>query len=82
MHKATNCAVFWKVPNHYHSVAAGIDRGEPVMLQDNELSRSLRGLAAVLADAESNTEIRGLVSDKPSKKAVSRLFISPIRAND
>ena len=82
MQKATNCQVFWKVPNHFHSVAAGIDRGEPVMFQDNELSRSLRGLAAVLAGGESNTEIRGLVSDKSSKKAASRLFISPLRASD
>jgi hypothetical protein len=82
MQKATNCPVFWKVPNHYHSVAAGIDRGEPVMLQDNELSRSLRALAAVLAENESNTEIRGLVADKSAKKATSRLFVSPLRASD
>jgi hypothetical protein len=52
------------------------------MFQDNELSRSLRGLAAVLASGESNTEIRGLVSDKSSKKAASRLLISPLRASD
>lgn len=82
MQKATNCPVFWKVPNHYHSVAAGIDRGEPVMLQDNELSRSLRALAAALAENESNTEIRGLVADKSAKKATSRLFVSPLRASD
>ena len=82
MQKATNCRVLWKVPNHYHSVAAGIDRGEPIMLQDNELSRSLRGLAAVLAEADSNSDVRGLVAEKSSKKAASRLFISPIRAND
>ncbi|PYX89167.1 MAG: hypothetical protein DMG68_06060, partial [Acidobacteria bacterium] len=69
-------------PNHYHSVAAGIDRGVPIMLQDNELSRSLRGLAAVLAEADSNSDVRGLVAEKSSKKAASRLFISPIRAND
>jgi len=80
--KATNCQVLWKVPNHYHSVAAAIDRGEPVMLQDNELSRSLRGLAAFLAEAEGSVPSGGLAESKPesSKSPAAPLLASPMRA--
>jgi pilus assembly protein CpaE len=83
MQKATSCRVLWKVPNHYHSVAAGIDRGEPVMLQDNEISRSIRGLAAVLAEAESAAQDGGqTVEDRSEarKKTGARLLISPASA--
>jgi Flp pilus assembly CpaE family ATPase len=83
MQKATSCKVLWKVPNHYHSVAAGIDRGEPVMFQDSELSRSIRGLAAALADTESSIHDGGLAVEDRSEarsKGAARLFISPARA--
>ncbi|MBV8478435.1 MAG: AAA family ATPase, partial [Acidobacteria bacterium] len=43
--KATNCKVAWKVPNSYHPVASAIDRGEPLILHDSDISRSIRGLA-------------------------------------
>ena len=83
MQKATTCKVLWKVPNHYHSVAAGIDKGEPVMFQDSELSRSIRGLAAALADAESSVHNGGFAFEDKSEarsKSAARLFISPVRA--
>jgi pilus assembly protein CpaE len=83
MHKATNCKVLWKVPNHYHSVATGIDRGQPVMLQDNELSRSIRGLAAALAEVGSSTQLDDqAVEDKAAsrRKAAGPLLVSPARA--
>jgi Flp pilus assembly CpaE family ATPase len=80
--KGTNCRVLWKVPNNYHSVAAGIDRGEPVLLQDSEISRSVHGLASALAEAESSergalpAEERGELR----KKVAARLMPSPLRA--
>jgi pilus assembly protein CpaE len=48
--QATGSQVFWKLPNSYESVALGIDKGRPVVSQNNsELSRSFRALAALLA---------------------------------
>ena len=45
----TNCKVIWKIPNAFHAVAASIDRGSPIVLQEgSEISRSYRGLAAAL----------------------------------
>ena len=80
--KSTRCKVLWKVPNHYYSVAAGIDRGEPIMFQDGEVSRSLRGLAAALAQGQSAQEGGLPVQDgaESAKKATTRLLISPLRA--
>jgi pilus assembly protein CpaE len=47
--QVTNCKVLWKIPNAFHAVAASIDRGSPVVLQEgSEISRSYRGLAAAL----------------------------------
>lgn len=47
----TNCKVFWKVPNAFNIIAASIDRGIPVVLQEgSEISRSYRGLAAALSE--------------------------------
>lgn len=46
----TNCKIFWKIPNDFYAVAASIDRGSPIVLQErSEISRSYRGLAAKLA---------------------------------
>jgi pilus assembly protein CpaE len=80
--RATNCKVLWKVPGHYPSVAAGIDRGEPILYQDGEISRSLRGLAAALANESSDDANALAVEDKATarKKAPSRLSFSPLRA--
>jgi pilus assembly protein CpaE len=78
--KATNCKVAWKVPNSYHPVAAAIDRGEPVVLHDSDLSRSIRGLAAMLAKIEEPPlpGTRAIESTERNKGA-ARLFI-PLRA--
>lgn len=79
--KATNAEVLWKIPNSYHPVATGIDRGEPIIFQDNELSRSIRGLATLLA--KSDAEDTGSTVPEGSgqrSKATARLVISPLRA--
>lgn len=48
--RATNCKVYWKVPNDYGAVAASIDAGSPVVLQKgSEVGRSYRELAAKLS---------------------------------
>jgi len=45
----TNCNVLWRIPNAFCAVAASIDRGSPIVLQErSEISRSYRGLAAAL----------------------------------
>jgi pilus assembly protein CpaE len=80
--KGTNCRVLWKVPNNYHSVAAGIDRGEPVLLQDSEISRSVRGLASILAEQD-RSERGSLANEEKNdvrKKVSARFLPSPLRA--
>jgi Flp pilus assembly CpaE family ATPase len=80
--KGTNCRVLWKVPNNYHSVAGGIDRGEPVLLQDSEISRSVRGLASALVETGSS-ESGSLVAEERTdfrKKISTRFLPSPLRA--
>jgi pilus assembly protein CpaE len=80
--KGTNCRVLWKVPNNYHSVAGGIDRGEPVLLQDSEISRSVRGLASALVDS-SSPESSAVGSEQRNdlrKKVTARFLPSPLRA--
>jgi pilus assembly protein CpaE len=79
--KATNCRVAWKVPNSYHPVASAIDRGEPLILHDSDLSRSIRGLAAMLAKGEEVMPAgRAREGAESRAKAAARLFISPLRA--
>jgi pilus assembly protein CpaE len=52
--RVTNCKVFWKIPNDYCAVAASIDRGSPIVLQErSEVGRSYRGLAAKLVGQSS-----------------------------
>lgn len=47
--RVTNCKVYWKIPNDFYAVAASIDRGSPIVLQErSEVGRSYRGLAAKL----------------------------------
>jgi Flp pilus assembly CpaE family ATPase len=49
---ATNCRVFWKVPNQFNAVGPAIDRGHPVVFQSNsEIARSLSDLAVALGKA-------------------------------
>ena len=84
--KATNCKVLWRVPNNFQLVGPAIDKGEPVAALDNqEISRSFRSLAELLAQA-SNAAEDGLDlvykhEKAPAKKGLgSRLLISPLRA--
>ena len=78
--KATNCNVAWKVPNSYHPVASAIDRGEPIVLHDSDLSRSIRGLAAMLAKNEEPIPGPRPKESSERNKGSARLFISPLRA--
>lgn len=78
--RSTNCAVAWKVPNQYHQVAAAIERGDPVVLQDSEISRSFRGLAAALAEAGSDHSETAEDRAESRKRIGGRLMISPLRA--
>ncbi|HEY7097947.1 MAG TPA: AAA family ATPase [Terriglobales bacterium] len=81
----TNCKLLWKIPNNYQLLAPAIDRGSPVAFHESQdLGRSFRSLATMLADASTSNEgSLDLVyqHDKDSKKkASSRLLISPVRA--
>jgi pilus assembly protein CpaE len=80
--KGTNCRVLWKVPNNYHSVAGGIDRGEPVLLVDSEISRSVRGLASALIDSGSTEAGASEMEERSDfrKKVTARFLPSPLRA--
>jgi Flp pilus assembly CpaE family ATPase len=80
--KGTNCRVLWKVPNNYHSVAGGIDRGEPVLLVDSEISRSVRGLASALIDSGSTEAGASEMEERNDfrKKVTARFLPSPLRA--
>jgi len=83
--KATNCKLLWKVPNNFQVVGPAIDKGSPVALQDQEVGRSYKALAAELAGATTSAE--GALTlvyqhDKADtkKRSTSRLIISPARA--
>lgn len=84
--KATDCKLLWKLPNNYQATAPSIDKGVPVMFQENsDIARSFRGLAAALADASASSEgSLDLVyqTDKSDrkKKATGGLLVSPLRA--
>lgn len=80
--RGTNCRVLWKVPNNYHSVAGGIDRGEPILLQDSEISRSVRGLASALVEAGSpdNGAFSPEERSDLRKRVTARFLPSPLRA--
>jgi Flp pilus assembly CpaE family ATPase len=46
---AVGSKLLWKIPNHYVSISAAIDRGLPVLQQNHtEIARSFSGLAALL----------------------------------
>jgi pilus assembly protein CpaE len=84
--KATSCKLLWKVPNNFQSVAPAIDKGVPVALESNDIGRSFQSLAAALAQASPTAEGSLDLSYQDdrggsSKKATSRLLISPLRAN-
>lgn len=63
--RVTNCKVFWKIPNDYYAVAASIDRGSPIVLQErSEVGRSYRGLAAKLVGESSRWGFPSPASDE------------------
>jgi Flp pilus assembly CpaE family ATPase len=83
--KATNCKVLWKLPNNYQAVSPAIDKGMPVALHgSDDISRSYRSLAELLAEASATTEGSLDLSYKldkvdPKKKTIGRLLVSPLR---
>lgn len=80
--KATNCKVFWKVPNQYQAIAPAIDRGQPFAIQEHlEVSRSLRMLADALVAAEGGVRDGSGGSDSGREKA-GRRVLKPLRANE
>jgi pilus assembly protein CpaE len=82
---STRCKVLWKIPNAFQSISPAIDHGTPIVLQENqEVSRSFRGLAAALAEAPTAEGGLDLVygEEKGDKRnAVGRLVITPARAS-
>jgi len=84
VHKVTNCKLLWKLPNNYHSVGPAIDKGSPIAFNEtNDLGRSFRGLAGVLAGAtgsENSMDLSFAPEKAISKKAAGNLLISPLRA--
>jgi pilus assembly protein CpaE len=49
---AAGAKLLWKIPNNYPAVSASIDRGAPIIGQNNEVARSLQELAAALTKTE------------------------------
>jgi Flp pilus assembly CpaE family ATPase len=47
--KATGCQLLWKLPNSYQEIAPAIGKGVPVAQGNQELGRSFRSLARLLA---------------------------------
>ena len=82
--KVTNCKLLWKLPNSFHSVGPAIDKGVPIAFHESsELGRSYHALAGILAEASSSGNSMDLgfaVERETSKKRVSNLLISPLRA--
>lgn len=84
--KATNCKLLWKLPNSYQLVSPAIDKGSPVALQDNQdIGRSFRSLAAMLADASITAEgsldlVYTHDRADAKKKSSGHMLISPLRA--
>jgi pilus assembly protein CpaE len=78
----TNCKVLWKVPNAFQVVSPCIDHGTPVVLQDAEISRSYRALAATLAEASSNSNGSPdlVYAQEDARKKSPSLNFSPQRA--
>ncbi len=78
--RSTNCRVFWKLPNQYHQIAAGIERGDPIFFQDSEATRSFRAFAAALADSGLGGSQTAEQKADARAKVPGRLLISPLRA--
>jgi hypothetical protein len=82
---ATNCRIFWKIPNQFNAVGPAIDRGSPVVSQANsEIARSFTELADALGrlgpQAPPNHE--GARDKEKERKPLDRLISlnpSPLR---
>jgi len=76
--------LLWKLPNNFHAVSPAIDKGVPVALnENNELGRSFRALAGVLAGAGSSDNSMDLTfapGKTAGKNPLGNLLISPVRA--
>ncbi len=60
---AAGVKLLWKIPNHYVTVSAAIDRGVPLMQQSyGEIARSFAGLAARPDRERHRRKTQGLVS--------------------
>lgn len=57
--KATGCQLLWKLPNNYQLIAPAIDRGTPVVQGNQDLGRSFRALAQLLAANDNRNEPGG-----------------------
>lgn len=76
---ATNCRVFWKIPNQFNAIGPAIDRGNPVALQNNsEIGRSFSELASALAKLAPNYIPRPEAAEnrkkEQSQKVLDRLI--------
>jgi Flp pilus assembly CpaE family ATPase len=84
VHKVTNCKLLWKLPNNFHAIGPAIDKGSPIAFNEsNELGRSFRALAGVLAaasNADNSIDLTFSHGKAPEKKKLGNLLISPLRA--
>lgn len=75
---ATNCQVFWKIPNQFNTIGPAIDRGSPVALQGNlEIARSFSELADGLAKLAPIPLLRpeaGTQKKEQTRRALDRLI--------
>jgi pilus assembly protein CpaE len=68
---AADARILWKIPSQYFVVGSAIDRGTPVALQKNsDVARSIRGLAALLAQDQ----------NRPPRRLLNSEYASRIRA--
>ena len=84
VHKVTNCKLLWKLPNNFHAIGPAIDKGSPIAFNEsNELGRSFRALAGVLAaasNADNSIDLTFSHEKGLEKKKLGNLLISPLRA--
>ncbi|HKW25016.1 MAG TPA: cellulose synthase operon protein YhjQ/BcsQ [Terriglobales bacterium] len=70
---ATNCRIFWKIPNQFNAVGPAIDRGNPVALQNNsEIARSFNELADAVAKLKLSHVAKPEITDNRRKEQTQR----------
>jgi pilus assembly protein CpaE len=85
--EGTKCRIFGKIPNQFNAVGPAIDRGSPVVFQNNsEIARSYSELASALAALTPGSASASELSDPRNKEKnqkpldrLIRLNPSPIR---